>query len=295
MLSPMQIDEIMSHRVIRVQELLEAKAEDRPDIEKQFFLHLRMRNGLFKATHPHRLDDTFEMLIFYVKKIQDQPIKILDVGCSTGITTIELHEALKANNIFCKTIGTDLMTKAIYVRRKDGRALLFDLNGQAIQVELGDWAMSWTGPPRRIDYLLKARKVFLSLMLTKYQSHTFWKAIKESTKGFDVRTLSLVASQANSVTDLLIEEEDVLNPRLPGKFHLIRAANLLNRSALSDHDIKMIVNSIRSRLVEDGLFFVVRTINGINKGTLYNIKANIFKKVDILNGGIDIADLIEAI
>ena len=53
--------------------------------EAAFFASIRLRNGTYKTTDHHRLDDLNEMVIGEWKKLGSKPSQIMDVGVSSGI------------------------------------------------------------------------------------------------------------------------------------------------------------------------------------------------------------------
>jgi hypothetical protein len=113
-------------RAIPVHEFLGAKG-DRTEVERRFFAALLLRNGVYKTTHRNRMDDLLPSLVDQARTLP-QPIRVLDAGCSSGISTLELHNALLGAGLTAETIGTDLTIHARYARRGDC-AMLFDSRG----------------------------------------------------------------------------------------------------------------------------------------------------------------------
>ena len=63
------------------------------DLERAFFKSLSLANGTHKTTAPARLKDVDQVLARHAKK--GEVIRLLDVGISSGITTLELLDALE--------------------------------------------------------------------------------------------------------------------------------------------------------------------------------------------------------
>src|SRR5580704_1783814 len=62
--------------------------------EAAFFASLRLRNGTFKTTDHHRLDDLNMLVIGEWQKLDRKPRQIMDVGVSSGISSLEWADAL---------------------------------------------------------------------------------------------------------------------------------------------------------------------------------------------------------
>jgi hypothetical protein len=61
------------------------------DDEARFFSSLRLKNGAYKITRSHRLDDLNDLVNQLVPR---RHLKVMDVAVSSGTTTLEWIEAL---------------------------------------------------------------------------------------------------------------------------------------------------------------------------------------------------------
>ena len=80
--------------------------------ESQFFSSLKMRNGTFKLTQPSRFAALEAEIGSVIAERAAHVRQVLDVGVSTGLTTIELADFLRAKGASAQVIGTDLFVQA---------------------------------------------------------------------------------------------------------------------------------------------------------------------------------------
>jgi hypothetical protein len=86
--------------------------EEQCTLERKFFDRVALTNGTYKTTYPNRLDNVNEAFLPHVVKLANRPIRIMDVGASSGISTSEWYSYLSRSGIDCDVTGTDL---TIYV------------------------------------------------------------------------------------------------------------------------------------------------------------------------------------
>ncbi len=279
-------------RCIPVAEYLESRLTGRAGIQAAFFRGLMLRNGVYKISYPNRMNDLFPPLIGLAREFTPRPLRVLDVGCSSGISTVEMHHAFSAAGIPCEAWGTDLLISARLVRRVDGCHLLFDANEEVLQVEIGNWASPWRLRPR--DLALRPRLRARARRLLRDEANRFRVALHEPLAGYSVMRVSLLSSKAEGVPGVRFHEEDILQPSLAGPFAVIRAANVLNLVYFSPDVIRRMVRALCARLIEGGLLLVSRTEGGKlpNQGTLFRWVGGRLKVEIRANGGSEITDLI---
>jgi hypothetical protein len=141
---------------VRVPDLVAARARGDLAVEDQFFGNLQLRNGVYKLTYRNRFDVTLAATAAHARRIGAR--RVLDLACSSGVSTVELATALRE----CEVHGTDVMTRATYLER-DGIGWLVDLRERVIQVDHPDWAMSWS--PSKRDIVRHPMRVLHSLAL----------------------------------------------------------------------------------------------------------------------------------
>ena len=77
---------------------LQTPVAQQDQLETEFFERVVLPNGTFKTTKPHRLDDLNQAALPFLTGLaaDSQPLRIMDVGISSGVSTIEWHEQLAA-------------------------------------------------------------------------------------------------------------------------------------------------------------------------------------------------------
>jgi len=281
-------------RCIPVSEYLEARSSGNLDLQSAFCNTLVLRNGVSKMTATHRMDDLFPVILRHAVSIRSDPFKVLDVGCSAGVSTSELHAALGAAGFAVQTFGTDLMLYASYVVGPNGISVLFDDDKLLLQIDIGSWGSSWRWRRRDLVFRpcrsLRARRV-ASRGLDKFRS-----ALDVPRTGYRVARIPLLAPNLDEVANLHFAEEDILRPVIPGPFAIIRVANVLNRVYFAEQTIKQMARALFSRIKDGGLLLVVRTGLGsnVNRGTLFRRTGDRLAVVESVNGGSEVADIVEA-
>ena len=271
----------MSERV-RVRDLLAVRA--RGDlaatiaIEDRFFANLRLRNGVYKLTYRQRFDDTLAITAEHARRTGVR--RVLDVACSSGVSTVELAAALPG----CEVHGTDVMTTASYIER-DGIGWLVDLDDRVIQVDDRDGAMSWS--PSKRDVVTHPVRVARSLALRAR------RRFRDSDLGA-ARTVSLVSSLVAG-SGVTIHDEDALHPRVAGTFELVRVANFMNLGYWSTRELHDLRTAIVNRIADGGLLFVVRTHgDGTNHGAWFEKRGPRMVELDRIGSGSEVAAVITA-
>jgi len=279
-------------RCIPVAEYLTARAQGRTEVERQFFSGLLLRNGVYRTTSPHRMDDLFPRILARVHDLELRPLRVLDVACSAGIATVELHRFLAASGVECETWGSDLLLRAPYVLRQDGVGVLFDRDQQVLQIDMGGWATPWRWRPRDLAFRpvqsLRARR------LMRDEIGSFRSALRGGVAGYRISTVPLLALEAESEPNIRFVEEDILSPAIEGRFSLIRVANLLNEDYFTPERIRLMAAALRDRLIEGGLLLVVRTLCAppVNRTTFFRRVMDGLEIVEHVNGGNEAAEII---
>jgi hypothetical protein len=279
-------------RCIPVPEYLRARVERRMDIQQAFYAGLLLRNGVWKTTDAHRMDDLFPLLVRRAALIDQRPLRILDVGCSAGVTTVEMHQALVGSGISCETYGTDLLLYADHVASKDDVAILFDRDRNVLQIEIGSWASPWKFQKR--DLLLRPYLCFQASQLATNQVARFRTALDKPCQGLHLTRVSLLASVVDSEPDVRFEEEDIREPKIQGMFGVIWATNILNLGYFATDDIRSMVQRLIRRLLPGGLLIVSRTEppGNTNQATLFRYCDGKLVPEEHLNRGSEVEDIV---
>lgn len=250
-----------------------------PQLEDSFFHSLVLRNGTFKTTWHHRLDDLNVMVEPFLPS--DKPLDILDVAVSSGISTIEWLDFLERAGIECRMTAGDAVIDASLVTVGPLRGL-FDRTGHLMQLEVAGRAVR-TPPPRRRDRLRFAPAV----LAVKAAAQVFRGGQRR-------RPLKLVSPSLTAHPRIDVVEDDILNDhRWPRRFDVLRAANVLNRCYFGDQVLERMLRNLRSRLASGGLLIVCRTTEeGRNDATLFRLRADrTFEELAHLNKGTEVEPL----
>jgi hypothetical protein len=111
-------------------------SQEQESLEYEFFVRVVLPNGTVKSTRANRLDDLNHAALPYIARIAERPVKIMDVGVSSGVSTLEWHEHLSAEHIACDITGTDLTIYASLVSLGPQLAVLIDANRNILHLDL---------------------------------------------------------------------------------------------------------------------------------------------------------------
>jgi hypothetical protein len=259
--------------------------------EAAFFASIRLRNGTFKTTDHHRLDDLNILVIGEWQKLDRKPRRIMDVGVSSGISSLEWAEALTRAGIDAEILATDLSMRGSLVRLLPGYEVLLDRDGKVLQHIVGNRPVRWylDGPRdffRRTGFLVAALNAFASALLLLTNARR---------RGKDVL---LVNPHARDDARLSFTDDDILAPNpehLRGRFNAIRVANLLNHSYFDAAQLRRAVDNLKDRLMGAGSFLIVNRTHadGNNHGTIFRLsEANNFEIVARMRDGSEIEDIV---
>jgi len=241
-------------------------ADADPALESAFFSALKMRNGTFKLTHPSRfaaVDAEFGPLVG--ERLRG-PCAVLDIGASTGLTTIELAESLAAHGAKPQIVATDLFLDAHLVDLAPGVHVLADPEGWPLQYGVGGVGIrSWV---RRLDYVTLAvlpRLLVRALLQGKLRRRIAagkTQPVRMESRALRGRPIQLVQSD-------IFEPE----PAFDGRFDFIRAANILNLGYFAPDRISLAIANIRRYCRGAGaLLLVVKTGGAQHDGTLFEMQ-----------------------
>lgn len=237
-----------------------------PHEEASFFSSLRLFNGTFKTTQDHRMDDLNAFVIAHWRDAKSAPAQILDIGVSSGISTLEWLDAMTASGLRVEMTATDLVLSANLVRLWPGIEVL-ERSGLVLQHVVFGWPLRpWR---RRLDFL--SGYVVLNLLAN---STARWRL-----RRLDVQKRSssvvLLSPRAMQCKDVTWMEQDILDRPsnyLQNRFDVVRAANILNREYFSEAKLRCAVSNIKTFLKNSGLLIVNRThANNSNHATLFEL------------------------
>ena len=255
-----------------------------PAAEAAFFSAIRLPNGTFKTTCAGRLDDFNQIIsaaLCRTSAARDGQLQLLDVGISSGITSLEWAKAIEPLGRDFHLVATDLTATASLHRYGKWFHALVDEHGTPLQYHIfGKTVRGWYYPDdfRRLK-IWPIRLAELShLLLNK----TGWGVID---------TIPLVVSGVLMNPAIEVCSDDIFrdDSAYRGRFHVIRVANILNRVYFSEDKLAVGVTNLSHRLREGGILAVCRTMSdGSNHGSLLQLTRGRLAKIEQFGNGSDV-------
>ncbi|MEM7432674.1 MAG: hypothetical protein AAF351_12180 [Pseudomonadota bacterium] len=268
---------------------VERSVEQIDAMEAQFFNQVVLRNGTHKTTSTKRLTEIDNMLVDLIQSsgvANSGPIRVVDMGVSSGVTTAELVQSLNDNGVTHKLDAFDLCVDASIVSYSPQFHVLEDSNGWPLQFEFfGRSEENTLG----VTLFRKLKRV-LPIFTLRVLRGLFALIVRRPER----RDVKLISKHLRDVENVNIFEYDLANiNQLDKKYDVVRAANILNRAYFDDEFLSQSVAKIRGVMVEDGLFCVVRTHEaGVNHGAIYRLTNGQFVEQTIFGDGSEIDFLI---
>jgi hypothetical protein len=248
------------------------------ETEEHFFTRIRLPNGVHKTTEAHRLDDLNELVTGLLP--EERPLELLDVGISSGITTREWSEHLTDAGVAHEIVAGDSHTDGEWLSFR-WADLLFDRDREdLLYADVFGFGVNISRDSMHSAVLVSALKLLTRLSV-------FLRP--------EVRHVELVTPRLRDCQRITVVEDDIFNrrPEMTGRFHALRAANLLNRGYFDDHRLREAVAKLQDRLRRDGLLIVCRTRpDGTNHGTVFQLTEGRWAPVARIGDGSEIEDLV---
>ena len=209
-------------------------------------------------------------MLDHLPKKSSTPLEILDIGASSGVSTLELQQALQQAGIEARITGADLLFDGFVVELGTGLRVLTDNDGNLLQFDLAGVALRPFS--RRLDWVTGywAGRRVLTAAYQLVAEDLVRKAISKG--GTQVQRVQLVSRRAQAAGIQFVQDDILGEPSaiLAGRFDVIRVANLINRAYFGQQQIHEIVARLPLRLrAPGGLVVVSRTHdNGTNDATL---------------------------
>jgi hypothetical protein len=248
-----------------------------------------MRNGTFKLTQPSRFRELEVAFRPFIAERAAFLHDILDVGVSTGLTTVELSKFLERCGATVHITATDLFVEAHIVEFAPGVTVFCDPEGWPLQYDLrGVTIRPWI---RRLDYVTLA---FAPLLLARVLLQPRLRARVRAGKSRQVQMITRSLPENGKINFV---EDDIMSrsQHLAGRFDLVRAANILNTNYFSLDQIRTAIGNIHSYLRGPGALVVVTRTNRAqeNAGTLFELKEDgSFAALERVGGGSEIEKLL---
>lgn len=239
--------------------------------EAEFYSSISLPNGVTKRTSHGRLRELDTWLLSHLDFAKR--VDVLDLGISAGVTTVELAEALRANNFDFQITGVDLYIDAFLVLANPRESVLLDRDGNPIHYELAGRGIGH-GLGRNLMRRMQiwGLKRFAANLWRRYRPQ--FAALKDPEKigGFMAHPVRLLCRAIAEDPNITVIEADVFAGNFSGEYDLIRAANLLNLAYFSEDKIRIALTSIKAVLKPGGLFLAARTDeNNVTGATLFRL------------------------
>ena len=263
-----------------------------PAIEEEFFSSIRLRNGTYKTTFQKRFTDINKQIISLLKDTFIKVDNILDIGISSGISTLELFEELSAAGYTSHIVGTDMLINAYIVRVFPGCSALVDDKSYPLRFHFFNWDMKpWIISKDYYNGYFIFRKI-VNLVFTSRA-----KSLIDRSKSKNIQQVKLITPKLRGHSNINIQLDDITdyNHSYKGKYNFIRAANILNVNYFTQPELTAIIGNIKRYITKPyGTLLVVRTHeDGSNHGTLFNIEDN--RRCEIIKrfgNGSEIEDIV---
>ena len=259
--------------------------------EAAFFTALKVGNNTFKKTAPGRFAQLDAALVRNLADAKPRIGEALDIGISSGMTTLELNAALVAAGHSLRLTGTDLSLKAFIVPVAKGCRALIDGAGHILQYDLfGIPVRPWR---RRLDYFSGMIAVRACLNRTCAP-----RARRSLAANRVLRRVDLVSPKLLQRCDIAVEQDDITveNPAFGGRFDFVRAANVLNRDYFDEPTLRRALSHVVSYLAGPGaLLLVARTLGrDEHHGTLFEMteQGHRFRIIEQYGDGSEVEGLV---
>jgi hypothetical protein len=258
--------------------------------ERRFFETIQLANGTFKTTAFKRLDDLNRMVGDRWRKMGASPHQILDVGASSGITSVEWVEHLASEGFDVSLTATDLVFDGHLVALSPGLDILLDNSGHVLQyVFLGTATSGFPGWMLKAGFARIVRSIADAIVRLRGRDALLARSKQK---------IVLAHGRARNHPRIVLLEDDLFaapRPGMAGRYDAIRAANILNLGYFGTAELARAITSLKARLSGAGAsLIVVRTLeDGSNHGSLFPIdKSGRFVLIDRIGSGSEIEALV---
>jgi hypothetical protein len=235
------------------------------------FNRLRVGGGVYKRTAPGRFDDVRSDVAAALGDLLRgaSPLRVHDLGVSDGTTSVELHEDLKRAGFELRFVMSDAYDRIWVVRPAGSRwTCVLDADLRPLQYYSRRFVLaadppSWRLPVNRWVHRSVIRREAPRVREVAERLRAGSEASARA-GGASVEQIPLVGRAA---TDLLGRDpnvtfvrHDVTKP-IEGRFHFIRAMNVLNRAYFDEATLRAAVAHVREALEPGGAFLAGRSID----------------------------------
>ena len=284
----------MSERIPTANEMYFGELPDEPAhveaLETVFFKSVGLPNGTWKTTSHHRLDDLNALVQQHLPS--RRPLDIMDVACSSAVSSVEWLESLEAAGIDCRMTAGDASVNAFVLSIGRNLHALVDRHGRTMQYEIGGVGLEVPLRKRKIPRYgaqvlwIKALAHLLGPTLSDPK-----RAARGARWGMRWRPVQLVSPSIRRRRHIEVVEDDILvNRSYVRCFDVVRAANILNLGYFDVPTLTAMLTNLRERLRDGGRLVVCRTDHqNVNNGTVFGLdEARNLRVLARINAGSEI-------
>lgn len=241
-----------------------------PEMEETFFTSLMTGNKTYKTTFHARFADINRDLVDELRSGRMRASRVLDIGISSGISTLELYEDLQLREHAAEVVGTDILVDALLMRVYPGCDVMVDASGFPLRFDVFGRGMApWV---RQTDY---RTGLFLVRKLTNVALTREARRILSGTRDARVERIELVTPRLLAHDGIVVCADDIsqYNPAFASRFDFVRAANVLNEGYFPQSVLRTMMGNIKKYLNGSGSsLLVVRTHEDrVNHGTWFRL------------------------
>jgi SAM-dependent methyltransferase len=261
--------------------------EDAAQAYDTLVARVRLPNGTWKQTAAGRLArvDAVLLRLLRATRAPGSRVSVLDLGASTGITSVELYDTLAAH-FAVELLATDLYRDLVafsWPRRP--WAIVLDVHGGVIQHVLGPFVLpgqiaeSWAYPVNRALKAWSTRWLVprAQRVLARLDVERLPYLAPHVEDRLEVRRLPFMVSRClrlmRAGAPFRFEAADVLEP-LPWRATCVRAMNIATRDNFDDARVAVVVRNCL-RAVEPGGLLVLGQSHGLDpetaRATIYRV------------------------
>jgi hypothetical protein len=248
------------------------------DTIRRFLALVTLASGVCKTTSAHRLDDLNQLVTELLP--DDSPLELMDVAVSSGTSTQEWSEQLTSAGLTHHIIAGDIDIYASWLSLCWADLLVDPTHERLLCADVFGRGVNTGGEG--------ARSVLASWALKRLVR--FSRFLRS-----EVRHVELVSPELRKNPAITIVADDIFDvrPEMAGRFHALRAANILNRVYFDDDRLHAAIGNLRDRLRPRGLLIVCRTHqDGSNHGTIFRLDTARCSVVARIGQGSEIEDLV---
>ena len=243
---------------------------------------------VWKRTGSQRLrlsEDTLARHLWSIESAGDSALRILDLGASDGTTTVSMLERLQRRS--SRPVSVTMSDLYLELHRYgDGWLREYRTpSGQTIFVKIG-----WLGmrlPPSR------HRLAWITCLPEKLYS----RFVGGRTSLVRSGTVPLYSPLVSVTKEIPLQALDALefDPELEGRFHAIRASNILQFTYFAADELSRIAANLFRYLVQGGLLLISRNVGEHSReteqGSLWRKNGHGFEHLEDFGGGAECREL----